>query len=128
MHVIPHKAKVHVHRGGIFQRAVGTLKGLFNHGYLFALTTHAQVQARGSPREDDPTIAGHLLRLRDAQGRPLSQERLHAEFSVMFIGGAPYLSPDYLPHSSHWFAHVCENFGSVPLTCCLYYSQQSAWT
>ncbi len=48
----------------------------------------AQVQARSRPKEDDPTIAGHLLRLRDTVGRPLSQERLHAEFSVMFIGGA----------------------------------------
>ncbi|KAK9915327.1 hypothetical protein WJX75_007673 [Coccomyxa subellipsoidea] len=46
-----------------------------------------EVQARGAPKEDDPTIAGHLLRLRDSEGRPLSQERLHAEFSVMFIGG-----------------------------------------
>ncbi|CAL8468775.1 g8316 [Coccomyxa elongata] len=46
-----------------------------------------EVQARGRPKEDDPTIAGHLLRLLDTEGRPLSQERLHAEFSVMFIGG-----------------------------------------
>ncbi|EIE22263.1 cytochrome P450 [Coccomyxa subellipsoidea C-169] len=46
-----------------------------------------EVQARGTPDKDDPTIAGHLLRLRDSEGRPLSQDRLHAEFSVMFIGG-----------------------------------------
>jgi hypothetical protein len=46
-----------------------------------------QVQARGPPAEDDPTIAGHLLRVRDSDGRPLSQEQLHSEFSVMFIGG-----------------------------------------
>ena len=46
-----------------------------------------QVQARGPPSEDDPTIAGHLLRLRDHKGQPLSNDRLHAEFSIMFIGG-----------------------------------------
>lgn len=46
-----------------------------------------QVQARGPPSEHDPTIAGHLLRLRDERGKPLSDERLHAEFGVMFIGG-----------------------------------------
>lgn len=46
-----------------------------------------QVQARGPPAEDDPTIAGHLLRLRDQKGQPLSDDRLHAEFSAMFIGG-----------------------------------------
>ena len=53
------------------------------------LSSHcdAQVQARGPPSEDDPTIAGHLLRLRDQKGQPLSDDRLHAEFSAMFIGG-----------------------------------------
>lgn len=57
--------------------------------HVSAQGIYPQVQARGAPKEDDPTIAGHLLRLRDSEGRPLSQERLHAEFSVMFIGGAP---------------------------------------
>ena len=46
-----------------------------------------QVKARGLPSEDDPTIAGHLLRLRDQSGQPLSDDALHAEFSVMFIAG-----------------------------------------
>ena len=51
------------------------------------LKLHFQVKARGLPSEDDPTIAGHLLRLRDQSGQPLSDDALHAEFSVMFIAG-----------------------------------------
>ena len=47
-----------------------------------------QVKARGPPAEDDMTIAAHLMRLRDAAGRPLSDARMHAEVSIMFIGGA----------------------------------------
>ena len=27
------------------------------------------------------------MRLRDEKGQPLSDDRLHAEFSIMFIGG-----------------------------------------
>jgi hypothetical protein len=43
------------------------------------------------------TIAGHLLRLRDASGRPLSDARMHAEVSIMFIGGAPPAAHYWLP-------------------------------
>lgn len=60
-----------------------------------------QVQARGPPSEDDSTIAGHLLRIRDAEGRPLTQEQLHSEFSVMFIGGEPSSSPLGISNSLH---------------------------
>ena len=43
-----------------------------------------QVAARGP---DDPSVAGHLLRARDAAGKPLSDEQLVCEFGVMFQGG-----------------------------------------
>ena len=55
------------------------------------LGSDIQVKARGLPSEDDPTIAGHLLRLRDQSGQPLSDDALHAEFSVMFIAGVSLL-------------------------------------
>ena len=32
--------------------------------------------------------AGHLLRLKDAQGRPLTKARLMAEFAIFFIAGS----------------------------------------
>lgn len=35
------------------------------------------------------TIAAHLMRLRDGAGQPLSDARMHAEVSIMFIAGAP---------------------------------------
>jgi len=35
----------------------------------------------------DASVAGHLLRTRDAAGKPLSDEQLVCEFGVMFQGG-----------------------------------------
>ena len=32
--------------------------------------------------------AGHLLRLRDSNGKPLSRERLIEEFSIFFVAGS----------------------------------------
>ena len=32
--------------------------------------------------------AGHLLRLRDGNGKPLSRERLIEEFSIFFVAGS----------------------------------------
>ena len=32
--------------------------------------------------------AGHLFRLRDAKGRPLSEARLLEEFAVFFVAGS----------------------------------------
>jgi len=35
-----------------------------------------------------PVRAGHLLRLRDSNGKPLSRERLIEEFTIFFIAGS----------------------------------------
>jgi len=35
-----------------------------------------------------PMHAGHLLRLRDSNGKPLSRERLIEEFTIFFIAGS----------------------------------------
>ena len=48
----------------------------------------AEVHARGPPADDDPTIAAHLLRIRDpVTGRPLPDDRIAAEIGVFFTGG-----------------------------------------
>jgi fatty acid synthase len=38
--------------------------------------------------EDANSIAGHLLRLRDPAGQPLSMARLMEEFTIFFIAGS----------------------------------------
>lgn len=47
----------------------------------------AEIRGRGELRPDDVSIAAHLLRIRDLQGRPLSDDRLAAEIGVFFTGG-----------------------------------------
>lgn len=48
----------------------------------------AEVKARGSPSENDPSIAAHLLRLKDPDtGLPLSDDILTGEFGVYFTAG-----------------------------------------
>ncbi len=47
-----------------------------------------ECQTRPPTAEDANSIAGHLLRLRDPAGRPLSGARLMEEFSVFFIAGS----------------------------------------
>ena len=47
----------------------------------------ADIKGRGPPRADDVSVAAHLLRLRDAQGQPLPDDRLAAEIGVFFTGG-----------------------------------------
>lgn len=47
-----------------------------------------ECQARPPSQEDANSIAGHLLRLRDPRGRPLSTKRLMEEFSIFFIAGS----------------------------------------
>lgn len=47
-----------------------------------------EVKARGPPTEDDPSIAAHLLRLRDPDtGLPLPDDLLTGEFGVYFTAG-----------------------------------------
>ena len=47
-----------------------------------------EVKARGPPTEDDPSIAAHLLRLRDPDTEePLSNTILVGEFGVFFTAG-----------------------------------------
>ncbi len=47
-----------------------------------------QVKARGEPKDEDVTIAAHLLRLRDpATGKPLPDELVAGEFGVFFAAG-----------------------------------------
>lgn len=46
-----------------------------------------EIQARGPPKDDDPTLAAHLLRIRDASGNPLSQDKLASEIAFFLIGG-----------------------------------------
>ena len=47
-----------------------------------------QVKARGEPKEDDVSIAAHLLRLRDpVTEQPLPDELLAGEFGVFFAAG-----------------------------------------
>jgi fatty acid synthase len=47
-----------------------------------------EVKARGEPTQDDQSIAGLLLKLRNPKtGRPLSDDRLAAEFAVVYQGG-----------------------------------------
>jgi hypothetical protein len=39
-------------------------------------------------RDDDPSIAGHLRRVKDPfTGGPLSDSRLMAEFAIIFLAG-----------------------------------------
>ncbi|CAL8472312.1 g11855 [Coccomyxa elongata] len=45
-------------------------------------------QNRPPSNEDAGSIAGHLLRLRDARGKPLTTERLIEEFEIFFIAGS----------------------------------------
>ncbi len=45
-------------------------------------------KARPPTEADANSIAGHLLRLRDANGQPLSPARLQEEFSIFFIAGS----------------------------------------
>ena len=46
------------------------------------------LKAEGAGSEDDVTIGGHLLRLRDpSTGRHLPDDRLAAEIGVFFTGG-----------------------------------------
>lgn len=48
----------------------------------------AEVKARGPVRDDDQSIAAHLLRLRDpATGAPLDDDLLAGEFGVYFAAG-----------------------------------------
>ena len=47
-----------------------------------------EIQARGPVRDDDVSIAAHLLRLKDpATGQPLPDDLLAAEFGVYFAAG-----------------------------------------
>lgn len=45
-------------------------------------------QNRPPSDEDAGSIAGHLLRLRDGRGRPLTTDRLVEEFEIFFIAGS----------------------------------------
>lgn len=45
-----------------------------------------EIQARGPPSPDNPTLAAYLLRIRDPKGKPLSQDKLAAEIGILFIG------------------------------------------
>ena len=46
------------------------------------------LRARGAGSENDVTIGGHLLRLRESStGCPLPEDRLAAEIGVFFTGG-----------------------------------------
>ena len=46
------------------------------------------MKARGEPREEDVSIAAHLLRLRDpVTKQPLSDELLAGEFGMFFTAG-----------------------------------------
>lgn len=48
----------------------------------------SEVKAKGSPTEDDPSIAAHLLRLREPDtGLALSDSLLIGEFGVYFAAG-----------------------------------------
>lgn len=47
-----------------------------------------EVKSRGPPSPEDPSIAAHLLRLRDPDtGEPLSDDLLTGEFGVYFTAG-----------------------------------------
>lgn len=48
----------------------------------------SECQAAPPSQENAMSIAGHLLSLRDAQGRPLTVRRLREEFSVFFVAGS----------------------------------------
>jgi cytochrome P450 len=45
-------------------------------------------QKRQPTAGDDKSISGHLLRLRDAEGRQLSFRRLVQEFFIFFLAGS----------------------------------------
>ena len=47
----------------------------------------SEIKGRGELRPDDMSIAAHLLRIRDATGQPLPDDRLAAEIGVFFTGG-----------------------------------------
>ncbi|KAK9826059.1 hypothetical protein WJX74_008792 [Apatococcus lobatus] len=47
----------------------------------------SEIKARGETQSDDVSIAAHLLRMRDAKGQPLPDDRLAAEIGVFFTGG-----------------------------------------
>lgn len=46
-----------------------------------------EIKARGEPQPNDMSVAAHLLRIRDAKGQPLPDDRLAAEIGVFFTGG-----------------------------------------
>ncbi len=45
-------------------------------------------QKRSPEAAGDKSIAGHLLRLRDAKGQPLSFRRMVQEFFIFFLAGS----------------------------------------
>lgn len=45
-------------------------------------------QARTLQQNEDKSISGHLLRLRDSHGLPLSFPRLVQEFFIFFLAGS----------------------------------------
>ncbi|CAL8469476.1 g9017 [Coccomyxa elongata] len=48
-----------------------------------------EVQARGAPAEEENSIAAHLVRTRDDQGRPIPDVRIWSEMSIFFFAGTP---------------------------------------
>ena len=47
----------------------------------------AAMRARGEPDEDDGSIGALLMRIRDANGQPLSDEVLLPQIAVFFLAG-----------------------------------------
>jgi len=47
----------------------------------------AAMRARGEPDEDDGSIGALLMRIRDANGQPLSDEVLLPQIAVFFFAG-----------------------------------------
>ena len=51
----------------------------------------------GPPADDDESLGAHLLRIRDARGRPLPDERLLPHLGMMFFAGS-----DTTAHTMTW--------------------------
>ena len=54
---------------------------------VFCYTLTAS-RCAASVQHDSMSRAGHLLRLKDSQGRHLTKARLMAEFAIFFIAGS----------------------------------------
>jgi fatty acid synthase len=51
----------------------------------------------GPPADDDESLGAHLLRIRDADGRPLPDERLLPHIGMIFFAGM-----DTTGHTMSW--------------------------